>query len=280
MAVRRRPHRRGVHGHPGGRKRRAAARRARRDRGARQRQGARLRSRLELARHGQPGGAAHRLGARAGRDRRRRRRAGCPASGGGRAGARGRLLRLHGPQDVRADRNRRPLGARRAPRGDVAVRARRPHDPQGHRRADDVERAAAQVRGRHGSDRGGGRARRRDRLSERDRARRDRALRARPPGLRAPEAGGGGRRARLRARRPTGARESSPSRSKAPIRTMSRRCSTGRASRSVRATTATSRSWRSWASRPRSRASFYLYTVPEEIDRLVAGVEKARKVFS
>ena len=36
----------------------------------------RLRSRLELARHGQPGGAAHRLGARAGRDRRRRRSAG------------------------------------------------------------------------------------------------------------------------------------------------------------------------------------------------------------
>jgi cysteine desulfurase/selenocysteine lyase len=29
-----------------------------------------------------------------------------------------------------------------------------------------------------------------------------------------------------------------------------------------------------------SRASFYLYTIPEEIDRLVAGIEKARKVFS
>jgi cysteine desulfurase/selenocysteine lyase len=29
-----------------------------------------------------------------------------------------------------------------------------------------------------------------------------------------------------------------------------------------------------------SRASFYLYTVPEEIDRLVAGIDKARKVFS
>jgi cysteine desulfurase/selenocysteine lyase len=29
-----------------------------------------------------------------------------------------------------------------------------------------------------------------------------------------------------------------------------------------------------------TRASFYLYTVPEEIDRLVAGIEKARKVFS
>jgi selenocysteine lyase/cysteine desulfurase len=29
-----------------------------------------------------------------------------------------------------------------------------------------------------------------------------------------------------------------------------------------------------------SRASFYLYTVREEIDRLVTGIEKARKVFS
>jgi cysteine desulfurase/selenocysteine lyase len=29
-----------------------------------------------------------------------------------------------------------------------------------------------------------------------------------------------------------------------------------------------------------TRASFYLYTLPEEVDRLVAGVEKARKVFS
>ncbi|MEO8290644.1 MAG: cysteine desulfurase [Gaiellaceae bacterium] len=29
-----------------------------------------------------------------------------------------------------------------------------------------------------------------------------------------------------------------------------------------------------------TRASFYVYTVPEEIDRLVVGVEKARKVFS
>jgi cysteine desulfurase / selenocysteine lyase len=29
-----------------------------------------------------------------------------------------------------------------------------------------------------------------------------------------------------------------------------------------------------------TRASFYLYTVPEEIDRLVVGIEKARKVFT
>jgi cysteine desulfurase/selenocysteine lyase len=29
-----------------------------------------------------------------------------------------------------------------------------------------------------------------------------------------------------------------------------------------------------------NRASFYLYTVPEEIDRLVDGLRKARKVFA
>ena len=28
-----------------------------------------------------------------------------------------------------------------------------------------------------------------------------------------------------------------------------------------------------------SRASFYLYTIPEEIDRLVAGVERVKKVL-
>jgi cysteine desulfurase/selenocysteine lyase len=29
-----------------------------------------------------------------------------------------------------------------------------------------------------------------------------------------------------------------------------------------------------------TRASFYLYTIPEEIDRLVAGLEKARRMFA
>jgi cysteine desulfurase/selenocysteine lyase len=29
-----------------------------------------------------------------------------------------------------------------------------------------------------------------------------------------------------------------------------------------------------------NRASFYLYTVPEEIDRLVSGLHKAQKIFS
>jgi len=29
-----------------------------------------------------------------------------------------------------------------------------------------------------------------------------------------------------------------------------------------------------------SRASFYLYSLPEEVDRLVAGLERAQKVFA
>jgi cysteine desulfurase/selenocysteine lyase len=29
-----------------------------------------------------------------------------------------------------------------------------------------------------------------------------------------------------------------------------------------------------------NRASFYLYSVPEEIDRLVEGLHKAKKIFS
>jgi cysteine desulfurase / selenocysteine lyase len=29
-----------------------------------------------------------------------------------------------------------------------------------------------------------------------------------------------------------------------------------------------------------NRASFYLYTVPDEIDRLVAGVRRAQKTFA
>ena len=29
-----------------------------------------------------------------------------------------------------------------------------------------------------------------------------------------------------------------------------------------------------------NRASFYLYTIPEEIDRLVDGLHKAREVFA
>ena len=56
-------------------------------------------------------------------------------------------------------------------------------------RAHDLQRAPAQVRGRHACDRRGGRLRRGDRLHQRDRPARDRAARARADGLRARAAG-------------------------------------------------------------------------------------------
>ena len=59
---------------------------------------------------------AHAHGAIVGRGR----GPGGPAHAGRRPGARRRLRRLHGPQALRADRDRRALGPRRAARGDVA----------------------------------------------------------------------------------------------------------------------------------------------------------------
>ena len=89
-----------VRAHPDRRPRRAAARRARRDRSARQREGGREQPRLEHARHDQPGREARRLGARAGRDHGRRRRPGRAAPADRRAGARLRLPRVLVAQDA------------------------------------------------------------------------------------------------------------------------------------------------------------------------------------
>ena len=170
---------------PARRARRAPARPARRGRGRRQREGRRGRTDVELARDEQPGRAARRLGPRARRDRGRRRGAGRAAPHARRPDARLRLPRGLRPQDVRPERRRRALGPRRAARADGALPARRPHDPRRRRRGDDLGRAAAQVRGRHRADGRGGRLRRRDRLPERGRVRRDRAARAPARRLRA-----------------------------------------------------------------------------------------------
>ncbi len=123
-----------------------------------QRQGRRQQPRLELARDDQPGREARRLGARAGRDHGRRRRAGGAAPRRRRAGARLRLPRVLVAQALRAERRRRALGPQGAARGDAAVQPRRRDDPLGRARADDLERAAVQVRGRHACDRRGGTA--------------------------------------------------------------------------------------------------------------------------
>ena len=143
----------------------------------RQREGRRNGPRLERARHDQPGRAAARPGrtsrARSWSSTRRRPR----RPGDRRPGARLRLPRHLGAQDVRAERCRRALGRARDPPGDGAVNL------GGHMirkvgRGARPGRPAAQVRGGHVADRRGGRVRRRGRLPERDRPRRDRAARA------------------------------------------------------------------------------------------------------
>ena len=96
--------------HPDRRRGRAAAGRARRDRGLRKGQGRRQQPRLELARDGQPSREAGRVGARAGRDHGRRCGAGGAAPAARRAGARLRLPRDLLPQALRAERCRRLWG--------------------------------------------------------------------------------------------------------------------------------------------------------------------------
>ena len=182
------------------------------------------------------------VGARARRDHGRRRRAGraAPARSTCRrstaTSSRSPRTRCAGRAGVGALWGRRELLER-----DGAVQPRRPDDPQGRARADDVERAAVQVRGGHAGDRRGGRLRRRGRLPDRDRARRDRGARARARGVRAGAARRDRGHQRSTGRPPSAAPGSSRSTSRASTRTTSRRCSTGRASPSAPATTARSR---------------------------------------
>ena len=99
-----------------------------------------------------------------------------------RAGARRRLLRVLGPQDVRPDRHRRAVGPRGAARRDAAVPRRRRHDPRRAPRRLHAERAPVEVRGGHAAHRRSDRARRRGRLP--DRARHDERAPARDVGHR------------------------------------------------------------------------------------------------
>ena len=225
---------------PDRRRRRAADRRLR---GALQRAhpARRRRPRLERARQHQPGRADDRLRARARRAGARRRRAGGAAPRGRRAGARLRLLRVLGPQDVRPDRHRRPLRPRRAARGDAAVQGRRRHDPHGDVREDDLQHDPAQVRGRHAADRRGDRPRRGGRLPVGDRHAGDRGPRARVAALRDRADCGELPGVRILG---TAARQGGGAvvrRSMASIRTTSAPCSTRKGSRCAPATIARSR---------------------------------------
>ena len=175
------------------------------------------------------------------------------------------------------ERDRRALGAARAPRGDGSVQSRRRDDPLGLDGADDLERAPVQVRGGHAGDRRGGRVRRRRRLRARCRARRDRAARARA------------RRVHARPARPScrGSTTYGPS----PEHRA------GIVSLNVEGVhphdVAQVLDWEGVAVRAGHhctqplmaklgvaatvRASFYLYSIPEEVDRLVDGLHKAKK---
>ena len=73
--------------------------------------------------------------------------------------ARLRLLRVHRPQDARPHRHRRAVGPRGAARRDARLPRRRRDDPRRPARRLDAQRAAVEVRGRHATDRRGGRAR-------------------------------------------------------------------------------------------------------------------------
>ena len=83
---------------------------------------------------------------------------------GRRAGPRLRFLRLHRPQDLRADRHRRALRQDGASEAHAALSGRRRDDRRGHARHGHLCRAAASLRGGHAGHRPGDRARRCARL--------------------------------------------------------------------------------------------------------------------
>ena len=124
---------------------------------------------VERARHRGAGERGHQARACARHSGADRRRAGRRAHGHRRARSRLRLLRLHRPQALWADRHRRALRQIRASRRHAAVQRRRRDDPRGVRGSHHLWRAAAPVRGRHAGDRAGDRARRGHRLRQFDR---------------------------------------------------------------------------------------------------------------
>ena len=146
-------------------------------------------------------------------------------------------------------------------------------------RGDDLQRPAAQVRGGHAGDRRGGRHRRGDRLHLRDRPRRDRAARARAgragawarstscPGCGLGPPAGAPRRDRVVRRR-----GDPPARRGADPRL-------GRRLPSAPATTARQPLMTRLGVSATTRASFYLYSIPEEIDRLIAGLHKVKTIL-
>ena len=138
---------------------------------------------VERARHGDAGrrDRPHRpCPRRSGASRRRAERR---APAGRRAGARLRFLRLHRPQGLWPDRDRRALRQEGMARAPSALSGRRRDDPHREPGRRHLQRPAAPLRGGHAGDRRGGGPRRGAGVHDGDRAREDRRARGRPDGL-------------------------------------------------------------------------------------------------
>ena len=142
-------------------------------------------------------------------------------------------------------------------------------------------RAAGQVRSRHAADRAGHRPGRGDRLS-RTRSALD-AIHAHEQQLCAQAhevLAGDRRRAIPRARARARKRASSASRSTASTPTTSPNCSTATASPCGPATTARMPLHKRLGITASTRASFYFYNTPDEVDRLGTGLAEIKQFFS
>ena len=124
---------------------------------------------VECARHRRAGQGSREAGACPRHQGADRRQPGRRAHGDRRAGYRRRFLRLHRPQAVRPDRDRRALRQARAPGRDAPLQWRRRDDPRSRKGLGHLWRSAAQIRGGNAGDRGIDRAWRCHRLRQFDR---------------------------------------------------------------------------------------------------------------
>ena len=214
------------------------------------------------------------------RGRRRRRRAVGTAPPRRRAGPRLRLLRLLGPQAARAERRGCAVGPRGAAQGHAPVHERRRDDPVGRAREDVVQRAAVEVRGRHACDRRVRRPRRLDRLPRGRSAWRP-SPRTRPRSPRTPASAWRAVEGLSILGPPAADRGGVVSFTFAPAHPHDVAQIVDRRGVCVRAGHhCTQPLMKRFGVPATTRASFYLYTVPEEIDRLCDGLEDVREVFA
>ena len=198
----------------------------------------------------------------------------------GRAGARRRLLRVQRPQDVRPHRDRRAVGTPRAPGGHGAVAGRRRDDRVRGAGLEHLGPRAAQVRGGHAQYRRRHRHGGRRGLPVRARPGRRGGARAGPDRLRGRAPERDPRHAHLRARRPPGG-----ARARDPVhhgrRPPARHLHDPGQRRHRRARRPPLRAAGHEALRRFGHRAGLVLSLqhPEEVDRLVQGLEQVRSIF-